>query len=263
MPRGLRPLAAVAAVTAMLFALMAVRSIDSASPETSTSVAVENTAPPATIRCFDVVYGDDVVCVAANADGHDVAWPDGTVTAASGLTSVSYAVPAVGELAVELVGADGLSVASDVVTISPDFELVCEVGDLAPIYEIVPWDGNSQGWDYVYTDPVDGRQVVPGDADHPSDPSAAFTDYNRNVIDEANATGECEITSAARDDFGGKTVFEMQAPYEEPLRVPFKALLPFSRSNWSGVQPGDMTVTITVEGVDASERRGVFLSGCT
>ena len=119
-----------------------------------------------------------------------------------------------------------------------------------------------RGWDYVFVHPETGDRIGPGHELQAADPG--LTDLEAVVTGEAVRTGKCRLHSEARDRFGGSVEWVMtNAIDEEAVTVPISIAIPFSHGDWLGVQPGEIEVTVTVEGVSAAERRGVYLSGCT
>lgn len=220
-----------------------------------TIVAPATTSPAVQLSCDDVTFGEATRCSADGSDGAMIRWPDGVITA-----STTHAIDAVGHLDVELL-VSGRVVATAAVTVTPDIDVECDEGHDDIVYEIVAWTDGEHGWGYVYVDPADGRTVLPGDDDYPIDPG--LTQLDLVVVDEVVNTGRCQVISEALDAFDGSVWIEFAAPYEEPLRLPLRTPVPFSRSDWLGTQPSEMTVTISVGGIDASERRSVYASGCT
>lgn len=213
-----------------------------------------------TLTCAAGTYGSPVSCEVTDGAGLEVLWPDGSRSTVHVDGPITASVDAVGVVAAMVVDGDDVLVTAPL-EIAPDLAVVCADGAVDTVYEIVPWADGEHGWGYAYVDPSDGREVRPGEPDYPADPG--LTSLHLVEVERVTTTGRCEAVSAALDRFDGSVWFEFDAPFEEPLRLPLRTPVPFSRSHWVGTQPAEMTVTISVGRIDASERRGVYVSGCT
>lgn len=207
------------------------------------------------------VYGDPVTCTVAGGPADaSIAWGDGTTTA----TDTAHPLRAVGGAIPVDVVADGVTVAGTTIAVNPDVAIECEptVTELQPVYELAGAVGDvREVWDYVYED-VDGNRVAPGDPDHPTDPGLTAT-HAPIVVDMVERTGDCFAISAALDDLDGDVWWEIEGEWFDPITIHFRNPLIHMKGRWAGVQPGTATVFVEINDQQASERVGVYSSGCT
>ncbi|MEM8709132.1 MAG: hypothetical protein AAGE98_21915, partial [Actinomycetota bacterium] len=123
--------------------------------------AGRSAAATASISCDadTLTYGDELTCEITAGDDVLLHWGDGTIDAAT--ASATRAIQAVGPVEVVVTDADGVVLALDSVTVTPDLHVECEYGDPKPVYELAPaLEGALQVYDYVYL-LADGTKVVP------------------------------------------------------------------------------------------------------
>ena len=205
------------------------------------------------------VYGQSIDCLVSGADETktSIDWGDGEVTPAS---AISYSPKAVGVVSISLIDNDEVILATSEVQVTPDLKLHCESGDTATVFELVASPASESGWDYVYTDLETGMSVYPGDANYPE--GFNLTGFERVAAEEASVTGKCTATSQAGDDLDGDFAMTMTSEWEEARSVPFGYIVPWTSHHWAGTQPGELEATVTVDGLEASERVGIYFSGC-
>jgi hypothetical protein len=221
------------------------------------TVLASGPAPQITCDQELVEYGQTVHCEATGAGVAGLAWPDGTIGAHD--QTVGHAPQTVGDVSVHAIDGDGSVLASVALFIAPDVDLECDVGDEKIVYKIEATDLRSEGWDYVFLD-SDGAEVRPGDPTHPN--GGSETGLERIELERANSTGFCQIHSKAADDLGGDYQVTLVSPWEGTVSHPVRIIGPASRTRWAGTQPAELSGTVTVGGVSASERQGVYMSGC-
>ncbi|MGI9604928.1 MAG: hypothetical protein ACR2P0_02195 [Acidimicrobiales bacterium] len=222
-------------------------------------VSAFSTGEPPSIGCDATafVYGESISCSADGSDVVAIEWPDAEVTAV-----VSARAPrSVGEVEVSAVDGDGEALASVIVLISPDIALRCDQGDEKIIYELEATELRSQGWDYVFIESGTGERVRPGDLLHPN--GGVEVGLERIEVGRAASTGFCRIHSHAAEEFGGEYEVTLVSPWEGTVSHPVAIIGPASRTRWAGTQPAELTGTVTVANVTASERMGVYMSGCS
>jgi len=215
--------------------------------------------PEPSIGCdlTTTVYGDEITCGTAGSDVAGILWPDG---ASSPSVQATHAPKAVGSVEVAAVSESGEILAATTVSITPDIDIECEAGEAKIVYKLATSVLRSDGWDYVYLDPATGTEIAPGDAAHPN--GGAETGLERIELDRVNKTRFCQIDSAAADELGGDYRVTLVSPWEGTVSHPVKFIDPASKTRWAGAQRGELTATVAVNGVEASERRGVYMAGC-
>ena len=216
--------------------------------------------PPPAITCTtdSAHYGEAVTCSGSGDGAASLAWPDGTTTS---LEAAAHNPAFVGSGQVTVVDADGTALVSAPIEIAPDLVLECDDGAEKTVYKLAETDLREEGWDYVYEEVATGREIYPGDPDHPA--GAAIDGIERIVIEMVNSTGFCKLHSQAADDLGGDFQVTLDSPWEGVISHPVGIIGPASKTRWAGTQPAELTGTVTVNGVSASERQGVYMSGCT
>ena len=202
-------------------------------------------------------FGQIIECVSSGPADALVPWPDGTETPVG---QHGHAPKAVGTSVVQLVASDQQILAETAITIDVDLDVTCEEGSQKLVYELVPDDSRTEGWNYAYLNPETGGRVLPGADDYPVDPG--MTPYEAVILDEAPRVGLCTARSAAAEALDGTYNWVIDTGWGKPLNVPFDSFVPWSRDHWNGTQPGTATVTVEVDGIAASEMKNVYLSGC-
>lgn len=239
---------AAALIAALAFALL---------PAMSSVMAA---GPPPAVNCdiASAEYGTSISCTGSGADAASIVWPDGT---ADSLDSSVHRPAFVGPGEITVVDDSGAVLASTPIEISPDIRLECDDGALKTVYQLEATDLRAEGWDYVYRDLGSGRQIGPGDPEHPA--GAALDGIERIVLEETYSTGFCKVFSEAADDLGGDFEVTLDSPWEGVTSHPVPIIGPSSKTRWAGIQPAELTGSVTVNGITASERQGVYMSGCT
>lgn len=223
------------------------------------SALASGPAPSVSCDASELVYGEPVTCSAIGPDGSSMVWPDG---ASSPLAEATLAPAAVGQVHVSVIDTTGNVLASTSLAITPDIDLQCDTGEEKTIFELEATDLRSQGWDYVYTDQTTGRAVRPGDPDHPNG-GVPPSKLERVELGRANTTKFCKIYSEAADELGGDFEVTLVSPWEGTASHPVRIIGPASKTRWAGTQPAELTGTVAVGGVQASERQNVYMSGCS
>lgn len=218
---------------------------------------VDQPVPNVTCDQLEVTYGDPLTCTADGRDVEALAWPDGTTTQA---VTQTHELNAIGMVEVRAVDSNGAPLAAVAVKVVPDIAIECQDGSEKPVYELAETDLNDKGWDYVYRVPGTDTLVPPG---HPDHPNGRLTHLDRVEIGNAPTTSFCEILSDAATEFGGDFEFTIESPWEPTVTRPLHIVAPNSRTRWEGTQPGELVGTVTIGTVAASERRGVYMSGCS
>jgi len=241
--------AALIALTAALLATAAIVG--------SRSAFASGPAPGITCDAAAAVYGESVTCTTVGSEVVGVRWPDGHASASS---VASHTPRIVGMVGIDAVDDDGNVLVSTLLELTPDIELQCEDGDRKPVYQLAKSSQRPEGWDYVYAVPNTGRIVRPGDAEHPY--GSIASELERIELEQVVATRFCQIHSQAVHDLDGEYRVTLVSPWEDTRSHPVNMIDPASKTRWSGAQPAELTGTVTVNGVQASERRGVYMSSC-
>ena len=216
-------------------------------------------APTGSLSCdaTDLTYGDALTCDAVASVEAELHWGDGSVTVADAETRT---IAAVGTVDVQL-AAGTLVLATHTVTISPDVAIDCEYGLPKTVYELTPsLDGAALPYEYVYL-AADGSKVYPGDDAFPTTLRAAM-DETPSLLGEEPIVGICRTVSAAIDDLGGATSWTVEDGWHPAREFRSRNITPGTEGDWEGVQPIDVTLTVDVDGYEASERIGVYFGGC-
>ncbi len=259
-PITLRALLAVFAVVLLIVGVNAVSPIGAIDPRVPVIHCHGVTEQPQpggdNIR---TVYGDRIKCAGGGAGAVAISWPDGQRTQLQHTRTPEFT--GVGHI--ELLDDDGETLASLSVRIEPDVTLECEGrdGDVKTIFQLEATDLRSTGWDYVFTNLATGETVRPGEPKHPN--GGSEEGLERVVLGEAESTGLCRVTSKAAEAFGGDYQLTLESPWEPTQTTSLRMIGPSSKTKWAGTQPGEVTATVTVNNVSASERTGVYVSGCT
>ena len=217
-------------------------------------------AATASLSCdaTTLTFGESLSCLVASDDDVTVDWGDGTSSPGAG---DHVAVPAaVGPTTVRVL--DGETVlARHVVDIVPDISIDCDLGLPLPVYELAAGPSAAGApYDYVYLDDG-GTKVSPGDAGYPANLGEMLA-MERVVVEEAPIVGLCRSESAAVDTLDGSVIWTVESPWYEPYSTTSRNITPGTPAHWDGVQPIDVTVTVDVDGFEASERIGVYFGGC-
>ena len=217
-------------------------------------------APAATLDCdaAAITFGETVSCTVTSDDDVDLVWGDGASGAGAG--QHVHAPVAVGPTTLTVVHGETV-LASQVLEIVPDVAIDCDYGLPLPVYELAPGPSAlGEPYDYVYVD-ADGTKYQPGDAGYPSNLREVLA-LDRVVADEAPIVGLCRSESAAIDALGGSVVWTVESEWYEPYETKSRKITPGTPAHWDGVQPIDVTLTVDVDGYEASERIGVYFGGC-
>ncbi len=206
-----------------------------------------------------IVYGEPIDCLVGGVDESKISvdWGDGEVTP---ISTASYSPKSVGAVIISLVNNDGAVLATSEVRVKPDLKLHCESADTATVFELVASPASESGWDYVYADLATGANTYPGDTSYPEGFNLAG--FERIATEEVSVTGKCTATSQAGEDLDGDFAMTMSSDWEETRSVPFGYIVPWTSHHWAGTQPGELEATVTIEGVEASERIGIYFAGC-
>ncbi len=204
-----------------------------------------------------VEYGSPVSCSASG--GHALGWPDGAETP----IDASHTPRFVGESKIVLLSDAGTVLSAATIRIEPDISIECEDSDDDPkkIFELEHTELRETGWDYVFTDAATGDRVTPGDPRHPN--GGAEDGLERIVLGETQATRACRLISQAGEDLDGEYQMTIVSPWEEAQTTPMRLIGPASKTHWAGTQPAELTGTVTVNNITASERVDVYQSGCS
>ncbi len=223
------------------------------------SGALAQTPDPQIDCTVEVTYGEPIVCSTSGVDEEktSIDWGDGTSTPTS---TSAHSPKAVGAVIIALVAEDGRILASSTSKISPDLVLSCETAETADVYELAASSTAESGWDYVYIETATGTQILPGDAGYPS--GFDLTGFERVQSGQADVTGKCTATSQAGEDLDGDFSMTMTSEWEEARSVPFGYIVPWTSHHWAGTQPGELEATVTIDGLEASERIGIYFAGC-
>lgn len=227
--------------------------------QAGSAVSLGSTAPTGSISCdaTELTYGQPIGCEVDAPDGAEIHWGDGAVTSAGAAT---HTIAAVGTVDVQL-AAGSIVVATHTVEITPDVAIDCEYGLPKTVYELTPaLDGAALPYEYVYL-AADGSKVYPGDDAYPTTLRAAM-DQTPSLLGAEPIVGICRTVSAAIDDLGGTTIWTVEDGWHPAREFRSRNITPGTQGDWEGVQPIDVTLTIDVDGHEASERVGVYFGGC-
>lgn len=216
-------------------------------------------APTATLSCdaSALTYGESVHCEARASVDAELQWGDGTT---GGLGAATHTPQTVGALDVQVI-ADGLVLASHTVTVTPDLAIDCDFGLPKGVYELTPAaEGAFLPYDYVYL-ADDGSKIFHGDPDYPQTLRAAM-DMTPSILAEEPIVGLCRTVSSALEDLGGSATWTVEDGWYPPRVFHSRNVVPGTQGDWEGVQPIDVTLTVDVDGYEASERIGVYFGGC-
>ena len=228
--------------------------------QAGSGISLGSTAPTGSISCdaSDLTYGEPLACDVTAPDDAEIHWGDGTVTAAAG--SAGHTISAVGPTEVRLMAGETV-LDLHPVTITPDLAMECEFGLPKTVYELTPaLRGAALPYDYVYLG-ADGTKLFPGDAGYPTTLRAAM-DMQPSILGAEPIVGICRTISAAVDDLGGTTIWTVEDGWHPAREFRSRNITPGTQGDWEGVQPIDVTLTIDVDGYEASERVGVYFGGC-
>lgn len=215
----------------------------------------------ASLTCDSVAltFGDTLRCTIASDDDVVLDWGDGT-SIAEGAGEHAAAPAAVGPTTVRVLAGENV-LARHVVDIVPDISIDCDLGLPLPVYELAAGPSAAGApYDYVYLDAA-GAKVFPGDAGYPANLGEMLA-MERSVVEEAPIVGLCRSESGAIDALDGSVTWTVESPWYEPYTTKSRNITPGTPAHWDGVQPIDVTVTVDVDGYEASERIGVYFGGC-
>ena len=71
------------------------------------------------------------------------------------------------------------------------------------------------------------------------------------------------MISEAAEAFEGEYRLTLDSPWEPSQSTPMRIIGPSSKTQWAGTQPAEVTGTVTVNNITASERANVYQSGCS
>ncbi len=204
-------------------------------------------------------FGDPVTCTVSTKDGGIVLrWGDGQTT--EGWGAHTHAPAAIGPTTITVTHGETV-LARHTVEIVPDVAIDCDYGLPHNVYELT--DGPSatgEPYDYVYL-ADDGTKIFPGDAAYPVGLREILA-LERSVVEEAPIVGLCRSESAAVDALGGTVTWTVESPWYDDYVTHSRKITPGTPAHWEGVQPIDVTLTVDVDGYEASERIGVYFGGC-
>lgn len=222
------------------------------------AIGASEVAPVVVCDSSDATYGGAVTCSAEGDGAHMLRWPDGAETA----LETAHTPVFVGDASVEVIDEQGVVLAATPIRIEPDMSLECEAGDeVKKVFQLEHTDLRERGWDYVFTNIETGDLVRPGDPGHPN--GGAEDGLEKVLLDEAKPTRFCRVVSEAVEALDGEYLLEIESPWEAPQRTPLRMIGPSSKTVWSGTQPAELTATVTVNNITASERVDVYQSGCS
>lgn len=267
-PITLRALLAVFAVVLAIVGVNAINPIGAIDPRVpvlgchgiaETTIEPGEPASDLVSVAVEITYGDRVKCAGGGVGAESIVWPDGTRTDLQG----THRPDVVGDGQIELRNADDMPVAIIDLTVLPDISLECTErdDDLKKIFQLESTDLRSSGWDYVFTDTSTGDIVRPGDPNHPN--GGSEEGLERVLLGEAQSTGLCRIVSEAAEAFDGEYQLTIESPWEATQTTPMRIIGPSSKTQWAGTQPAEVTGTVTVNNITASERTNVYQSGCS
>ena len=198
--------------------------------------------PPPTLSCdADVTYPASGTCTAENnPSGGTVDWGDGSGPEPIGPgATLSHAYRRVGAVTPRLTH-NGATVNANTVSIKPDISVTCAgTGSAQDVYKL-----DASG---AYVRPVDPATGLP-------DPT------KRIVEDTAVETGSCSVTSKALADLGGSVSWTATSrSFSASGSGDYTAR---QIGNWLGVQPGSISMTVTVNTVSQMANAKIYVSGC-